>query len=169
MRAITCSGTVTVLRHGDRQRVIARYWDGREEEIPVEQYQEKAAISEEAALSNRDDALNSDLRELVLEHPGLELCRQGVELVDSPGLNEHPDRSRVTHQLLENVDAVIFLANASQPLTQGERELLKDMRKRLNPGDASQPADNLFVVVNFMDLLRREKDHSELIYTFLVG
>lgn len=172
VRAIPCSGTVTVLRQGDRQRVIARYRDGREEEIPVEQYQEKAAISEEAALSNRDDALNSDLLELVLEHPGLELCRQGVELVDSPGLNEHPDRTRVTHQLLENVDAVIFLANASQPLTQGERELLKDVRQRLNGGDASRPAENLFVVVNFMDLLRREKDQQQVrqLFThFLLG
>jgi Dynamin family len=172
VRAIPCSGTVTVLRHGATRRVIARYRDGREEEIPFEQYQEKAAISEDAALSNRDDALNSDLLELVLEHPGLALCQQGVELVDSPGLNEHPDRTRLTHQLLENVDAVIFLANASRPLTQGERELLQELRLRLNGGDASHPAENLFVVVNFMDLLRREKDQQQvkqLFENFLFG
>jgi uncharacterized tellurite resistance protein B-like protein/GTPase SAR1 family protein len=172
VRAIPCSGTVTVLRHGGQRRVIARYRDGREEEIPFEQYQEKAAISEDAALSNRDDALNSDLLELVLEHPGLALCQQGVELVDSPGLNEHPDRTRLTHQLLENVDAVIFLANASRPLTQGERELLQELRLRLNGGDASRPAESLFVVVNFMDLLRREKDQQQvkqLFEHFLLG
>jgi predicted GTPase/uncharacterized tellurite resistance protein B-like protein len=172
VRAIPCSGTVTVLRHGATRRVIARYRDGREEEIPFEQYQEKAAISEDAALSNRDDALNSDLLELVLEHPGLALCQQGVELVDSPGLNEHPDRTRLTHQLLENVDAVIFLANASRPLTQGERELLQELRLRLNGNDASCPAENLFVVVNFMDLLRREKDQQQvkqLFENFLFG
>lgn len=172
VRAIPCSGTVTVLRHGDRLRVIARYRDGREEEIPFEQYQDKASISEETALANRDDALSSDLLELVLEHPGLELCRQGVELVDSPGLNEHPERSRVTHQLLDQVDAVIFLANAQRPLTQGERELLHDLRQRLNSGDASRSAENLFVVVNFMDLLRREKDQQQvkqLFENFLLG
>jgi tRNA U34 5-carboxymethylaminomethyl modifying GTPase MnmE/TrmE/uncharacterized tellurite resistance protein B-like protein len=162
VRAIPCSGTVTVLRHGEKQRVIARYRDGREEEIPFEQYQERAAISEDAALSNREEALASDLVELVLEHPGLELCRQGVELVDSPGLNEHPERSDVTRQLLKNVDAVIFLANASRPLTQGERELLQELRAKLNAGNSDAPAENLFVVVNFMDLLRREKDQQQV-------
>jgi Dynamin family len=162
VRAIPCSGTVTVLRYGATKRVIARYRDGREEEIPFEQYQEKASISEEAALSNQEDELNSDLLELVLEHPGLALCQQGVELVDSPGLNERSDRTLLTQELLKNVDAVIFLAHALQPLAEGERNSLKNLRLQLNGGDASRPAENLFVVVNFMDMLRGEQDHQQV-------
>lgn len=48
-RVTPCSGTLTVLKYGDRQRVICRYKDGTEEEISTNQYQEKAAISEDAA------------------------------------------------------------------------------------------------------------------------
>jgi hypothetical protein len=52
VRAIPCSGTVTVLKYGAHKRVICRYKDKRQEEISFEQYQVKAAISEEAALGS---------------------------------------------------------------------------------------------------------------------
>lgn len=163
VRAIPCSGSVTVLKHGNRQKVICRYKDGQEEEIPVEKYQELAAISEEAALSNISEELSkSTIKEIVFEHPRLELCRHQVEIVDSPGLNEHPARTAITHQLLQNTDAVIFLANASRPFTQGEMELIKSLQQQLQGGNFDQPVENLFVLVNFMDLLRRDKDREHV-------
>lgn len=90
------------------------------------------------------------------------MCRHGVEIVDSPGLNEHPERSAITEQLIKDTDAVIFLTNASRPLTQGERELINDLKTKLNGGDNNKAADNLFIVVNFMDLLRRETDRASV-------
>ncbi|MBD1806938.1 dynamin family protein [Microcoleus sp. FACHB-SPT15] len=162
-RAIPCSGTVTVLKYGQQRRVICRYRDGREEEIVFEQYQEKAAISEEAALGSlTDELVESEIEEIIFEHPDLELCRTGVEIVDSPGLNEHPERTAITQQLIRGTDAVIFLVNASRPLTQGERDLIQDLKVQLNGGKADEPAANLFVAVNFMDLLRREKDRHDV-------
>jgi uncharacterized tellurite resistance protein B-like protein/tRNA U34 5-carboxymethylaminomethyl modifying GTPase MnmE/TrmE len=157
VRDIPCSGTVTVLKHGAQKRVICRYKDGREEEIPFDQYQEKAVISEEAALGNLSDELAlSEIDEIIFEHPALALCTSGVEIVDSPGLNEHPNRTAITQKLLKDTDAMIFLTNASQVLTQGERDLLQDLKILLNGGKADVPAENIFVVVNFWDLLRTE-------------
>jgi hypothetical protein len=55
------------LKYGAQKRVVCRYKDGREEEIPFDQYQEKAAISEEAAFSSVDDQLaQSEIDEIVL-------------------------------------------------------------------------------------------------------
>lgn len=163
VRAIPCSGTLTVLKYGAQRRVVCHYKDGRKEEIPSDQYQVKAAISEEAALSGFSDELaHSEIEEIIFEHPDLELCCNGVEIVDSPGLNEHPDRTAITQQLLKDTDAAIFLTNALRPLTQGERDLMQDLRKQLNGGKAAEPADNLFILVNFMDLLRREKDRQDV-------
>ncbi|MBD1927486.1 dynamin family protein [Trichocoleus sp. FACHB-90] len=163
VREIPCSGTVTVLRYGEQKRVICRYKDKREEEIPFEQYKIKAAISEEAALDCVSDELaRSDIEEIIFEHPDLELCRSGVEIVDSPGLNEHPDRTAITQQLLKDTDAAIFLINASRPLTQGERDLIQDLKTQLNGGKADEAANNLFVVVNFMDLLRSENGRQQV-------
>lgn len=163
VRAIPCSGAITVLKYGTQKRVICRYEDGREEEIPVEEYHLKATISEAAAIGCVSDELaNSDIAEIIFEHPNLELCSSGVEIVDSPGLNEHPDRTKVTQRLLQDTDAVIFLTNATRSLTQGERELLQDIKKQLNHGEENQPANNIFVVGNFIDLVRSEEGREQV-------
>lgn len=159
VRAIACSGTLSVLKYGDRKRVICRYRDGNEQEIAVEDYQENAAISKEAALNNRSEALGkSTIIEIIFEHPNLLLCRNGVEIVDSPGLNEHPDRTRVTEELLKNTDAILFMTNANKLLTQGERDIITRIKER----EGDRPLENLFLVVNFMDNLDSDEDREDV-------
>lgn len=163
VREIPCSGAVTVLKYGTQKRVICRYKDGREEEIPFNEYQLKATISEDAALGCLSDELaNNEIEEIVFEHPDLELCSSGVEIIDSPGLNEHPERTAITQRILKDTDAAIFLTNASRSLTQGERDLLQDLKIQLNHGKENEPANNLFVVGNFMDLVRTEKGREQV-------
>jgi uncharacterized tellurite resistance protein B-like protein len=163
VRVIPCNGTVAVLKYGIEKRVICRYKDGREEEIPVDDYKNRVAITEEAALGCISDAfIQSDLEEIVFEHPELNFCRSGVELIDSPGLNEHPERTAITQKLLKDADAVIFITNASKPLTWGERELLREVQLELANGRANVPAPNLFLIVNFVDLLRQESDRKQV-------
>lgn len=161
-REIPCSGAVTVLKYGIQKRVICRYKDGREEEIPFSEYQLKATISEDAALGCLSNVAYSDIEEIVFEHPDLELCSSGVEIIDSPGLNEHAERTAITQRILKDTDAVIFLTNASRSLTQGERDLLQDLKIQLNHGKENEPANNLFVVGNFMDLVRTEKGREQV-------
>ncbi|WP_322689786.1 dynamin family protein [Nostoc sp. DedSLP04] len=159
VRAIPCSGTVTVIKYGTERRVTCWYKDGRIEEIPFDQYKLKATISKDAALEHRSDELaQSDIEEIIFENPELVLCKNGVEIVDSPGLNEHPDRTSITYKLLQDTDAVIFLTDAMRLLTEKEKELIQDMRYKLNNSNLDEPAENLFILVNFMDMLDNEED-----------
>ena len=159
VRAIPCSGTLSVLKYGNRKRVVCRYRDGNEQEIAVEDYQKKAAISKEAALNNRSEELGkSNIAEIIFEHPNLLLCRNGVEIVDSPGLNEHPDRTRVTEELLKEADAILFMTNANKLLTQGERDIITRIKER----EGDRPLENLFLVVNFMDNLDSDEDREDV-------
>jgi len=163
VRDIPCSGTVTVLKYGPQQRVICKYKDGREEEISPQQYKDKASISEEAALGSVGDAIvNSEIKEIIFEHPNLELCTNGVEIIDSPGLNEQAERTLVTEQVLKTTDAVIFLTHAQNALTEKERELLLYLKKELNPGKDDEGPKSIFVLVNFADLLRREESRKQV-------
>ena len=158
VRAIPCSGSLSVLKYGDRKRVVCRYRDGNEQEIAVEDYQKKAAISKEAALNNRSEELvKSNIAEIVFEHPNLLLCRNGVEIVDSPGLNEHPDRTRVTEELLKETDAILFMTNANKLLTQGERDIITRIKER----EGDRPLENLFLIANFVDNLDNDQDRKE--------
>lgn len=162
-REIPCSSTVTVLKYGNQKRVVCLYKDGREEEISFDKYQQKASISEDAAIDCLSDELaKSEIEEIVFEHPDLELCKSGVEILDSPGLNEHPERTAITQKILENTDAAIFLTNASRPLTQGERDLLQEIKVYLNGGKDDEPAHNLFIACNFIDLIRTAKGKEQI-------
>ena len=162
VRDIPCSGNVTILKYGSQRRVICRYHNGREEEISPAQYQEKASISEQAAYgSYADEIAKSEIAEIVFEHPELELCRNGVEIIESPGLNEQAERTLVTQQVLKTTDAVIFLTHAQNALTEKERELLLYLKKELNYGN-KEGASNIFMVVNFFDLLRREESRQQV-------
>jgi len=162
-----CSGTVTILKYGSRKQVICRYKDGRKEEpISPEQYQEKASISEEEALDSPEKVeeviANSEIAEIVFEHPDLELCRNGVEIIDSPGLNEQAKRTEITEQVLKTADAVIFLISAQNALTEKEKKLLFELKKELNYGQENEGARNIFIVVNFFDQVRQEQSRKQV-------
>jgi GTPase SAR1 family protein len=43
----------------------------------------------------------------------LDLCKNGVEIIDSPGLNEHGVRTKVTLEYLGKADAVIFVMSST--------------------------------------------------------
>jgi uncharacterized tellurite resistance protein B-like protein len=168
VRAIPCSGTISRLRYGPQKRVICVYRDGTQKEVSLEEYGEMAAIPRDVAQgeSLSDVLVQQDIQELIFEHPDLDLCKNGVEILDSPGLNEHPERTEITYKLLAGTDAAIFLGNAARPLTETERNLLQDIRYTLNAGNSEKPAQNLFVVVNFMDLLEEEDDRRDVIKRF---
>lgn len=159
-RAIPCSGTISVLKYGEKKRVICRYKDGTGSEIPLSEYQSKAAISKSAAISNRtDEFLDSNLKEIIFETPDLELCRNGVEIIDSPGLNEHPERTAITYKIIQEADAIVFLTHAQMAFTDTERTVIRDIKAKLSP---KRPASNLFAIVNCMDLIDEEDAREDL-------
>jgi hypothetical protein len=47
----------------------------------------------------------------------LDLLRNGVVLIDSPGLNEHPARQEITLQNLSRADAIVFVQDCQQPVS----------------------------------------------------
>ena len=164
--AIPCTGVLSILRYSQHPRVICHYKDGTTEEIPFEAYQDKVKIAESQSETeaNRNQALvNSSLEYVVFQTPDLEFCKHGSEIVDSPGLNEHPEREKITQQLVKETDAIIFMISAQQSLTATERELFEQIRNPLNLlGDADiKPAKNIFVVVNYMDALISDDDDDD--------
>ena len=140
VRAIACSGAITVLKHGSKKRIVCHYKDGQKKEVSFEEYQSLATLSKEAARKHRSDELaRSQIEEIIFEHPNLEFCQNGVEIVDSPGLNEHPERAAITQKLLKNTDAVIFLTFASALLSETERQLIDELKEQLSGGSKQEP------------------------------
>ncbi|MEG4532893.1 dynamin family protein [Microcoleus sp. D2_18a_D3] len=163
VRATPCSGTVTILKYGSKRRVVCYYKNGDKEEISPEEYQKKASISRKAASGSiADEKATSEIAEIVFEHPELELCSNGVEIIDTPGLNEQAERTVATQQVLKTADAVIFLTQANTVLTKTEQELLLYLKKELNYGEENEGARNIFIAVSFFDWLESEEDRQDV-------
>ena len=64
----------------------------------------------------------------VVEYP-LALLEKGIEIVDSPGLNDTEARNELSLGYINNCHAILFVMRASQPCTLGERRYLENYIK----------------------------------------
>ncbi len=62
---------------------------------------------------------------VVLEHP-IELCRDGIEIIDSPGLNENGARTKVTEEYLNQADAILFVFRCPKIAGASEMDYITD-------------------------------------------
>lgn len=78
------------------------------------------------------------------------VLEDGVELVDSPGLNESPKRTAVTLDYLRKADAAIYLLDATHPATSEEKKVIEQVLLPLGFND-------LIMVANRIDLVERRE------------
>ena len=143
-----CTAILTELVHGEEPSVEVLFRDDRPAETLtpeafLERYQLRTSSEEEAGaeVSDRFGAIDR----AVVRWP-LPLLRDGVVLLDTPGLDDDDARTQRTLRSLPEADAVIFVLNATRFLTELERRTLR--RELLPLG-----LENLFFPVTMVDLL----------------
>ncbi|MEQ1571711.1 MAG: dynamin family protein, partial [Myxococcota bacterium] len=142
-----CTAILTEVVYADEPSVGVRYRDGREETLDVDafvhQFQLRTASEAEAGAEASDRF--GDVDRAVVGYP-LQLLRNGVVLLDTPGLDDDPIRTARTLSSLPDADAVIVVLSANRFLTDLERRTL---RRDLLPLGLR----NLFFPVTMIDLL----------------
>lgn len=86
----------------------------------------------------------------------LSLCENGVEIIDSPGLNEHAVRNEVTTNYLALVDAIVFVMSCQALASQSEMAVIE----RNIRGNGHE---EIFIVCNRFDEIR-EKDRDRVVH-----
>lgn len=90
--------------------------------IPVESIEDYAVIDLNAECESKA-IVESPYEKAELFWP-LEICKQGVEIIDTPGLNENESRTKVTKGYLTNADAIVFVLNCIAPCAQNEMTVI---------------------------------------------
>lgn len=62
---------------------------------------------------------------VILEYP-IELCHDGIEIIDSPGLNENGTRTKVTEEYLNQADAILFVFRCPKIAGASEMDYITD-------------------------------------------
>jgi small GTP-binding protein len=134
---VPLTSVVTVIGAGDTDRLVVRYLDGREQEEPLGRLAE--FVTEERNPGNR---FGVELARIELDHV---LLWAGLELIDTPGIGSiHQHNTDVARGFMPMVDAAVCVLDAGQPLSEGERGLLREAATRV---------PRLMMVINKIDHL----------------
>lgn len=123
-------------------------------EMPVDEIEDYVVIP--MGMEHKEAIKQSPFEKVELFWP-LDLLKDGVEIVDSPGLNENPVRTQVTMEYLSKADAIIFVFSALAMGSAGEIAYIDDTLRKNGFGEQS-----LFCVVNRFDQLTSEREQQRL-------
>jgi replication fork clamp-binding protein CrfC len=126
-----CTAVLTVLRYGSEKKVTVHFNDGKtaqELDFPTFKYKYTIDPTEAKRLEQEKKQAFPDVDYAVVEYP-LPLLEKGIEIVDSPGLNDTEARNELSLGYINNCHAILFVMRASQPCTLGERRYLENYIK----------------------------------------
>lgn len=134
--SIPTTAIINEVKYGEEKRAILHFRNPLPETLP----QQLAKKAREHIDANKDKEcipplpidyneinnyvvipMGMDASEMILESPyekvelfwPLEILKNGVEIIDSPGLNENATRTKVTMEYLTKADAILMVMNAS--------------------------------------------------------
>src|SRR5919199_2611234 len=145
-----CTAILTVLRYGNQKKVTVHFSDGKPpEQLDFKEFKRKYTIDPGEAKQLEQDKKQAfpNVDYAVVEYP-LPLLEKGIEIVDSPGLNDTEARNELSLGYIHKCHAILFILRASQPLTLGERRYLDNYIK--NRGLT------IFFLINAWDEIRQE-------------
>jgi len=126
-----CTALLTVLRYGPDKRVTIHFNDDTpSDRIDFATFKHRYTIDPAEAKrleASREDAF-PNISHAVVEYP-LPLLEKGVEIVDSPGLNDTEARNELSLGYINNCHAILFVLRATQPCTLAERRYLENYIK----------------------------------------
>ncbi|MEL6494633.1 MAG: dynamin family protein [Cyanobacteria bacterium J06623_7] len=126
-----CTAILTILRYGSEKKVTVYFNDDREPEvIDFPSFKTRYTIDPaEAKRLEREKRLAfPNVSQAIVEYP-LTLLEKGIEIVDSPGLNDTEARNELSLGYINNCHAILFVLRATQPCTLGERRYLENYLK----------------------------------------
>ena len=111
---LPCTAVLTRIEYADTPFVRAVFFDGAREDWSFERYVGEARLWGEATLTE-DAASKSILARVKSFVVGLpvELLKNGLVLVDSPGISEDPRRTAIAREALDDVHAGIVMLRSN--------------------------------------------------------
>jgi len=126
-----CTALLTLLRYGVNKQVTVYFNDGTApEQIDFKSFKRRYTIdpAEAKRLEQEQKQAFPHVDYAIVEYP-LDLLAKGIEIVDSPGLNDTEARNELSLGYINNCHAILFVLRASQPCTLGERRYLENYIK----------------------------------------
>jgi replication fork clamp-binding protein CrfC len=122
-----CTAVLTVMSYGEKKQVTVHFNDGKEpEQLNFESFKIRYTINPEEGKQLQEQGKQAfpNVEYAEVKYP-LELLKNGVQIIDSPGLNDTEARNQLTLGYINNCHAILFVLSATQQFTLGEERYLE--------------------------------------------
>ena len=126
-----CTAVLTVLNYGEEKTVTVHFKDDKPAEtLDFETFKQRYTIPPEEAKQLQESGIQAfpDVEYAEVRYP-LTFLEKGVQIIDSPGLNDTERRNQLTLNYINNCHAILFVMSATQPYTLGEQRYLENYIK----------------------------------------
>ena len=146
MDILPMTATANRIIYGLTPRVRIQKKDGSEIQIHIDELADYVTKQTEQSCQ-----MAKTIRETVIEYPTM-LCQNGIEILDTPGLNDTEEMTAITRTILQEAHAVVFAVSAVMPLGMSEVDWLAGMME-------SQKLEYLMFAVTFFDrVAKRDRE-----------
>jgi Dynamin family len=135
---LPATATLTGVVYAEQPYIRVWSFDGTSQDWPLDRYLRESTLDVDQLESARRF---QDIREFEMGFPA-RLCQAGVTIYDSPGLDEHDDRTKITQDAVQRCDAAVLVYRSD--VLMGQNELM-------NATDLIKDGTRIFTVVNLMN------------------
>ncbi len=148
---LPATATLNRVTYSEEPYVQVEYKNGDSERVDIDRLEDYVtkltAESEQKAETVKEATVYYDT----------EFCRNNVDIIDTPGLNDDDQMTNVTMSIIPKIDAAVFVISANSPFSQFEKEFLE---KKMLTSDVGR----IIFVVNCFGTFTQE-DENKIVET----
>lgn len=131
-----------------RAEIIMR--DGSVKNIPVDK------LTEFVTKLTKNSEAQAQLVEEAIVHYPCGFCKNNVDIIDTPGLNDDDRMNRIAEEIIPNLDAVIMVLVHGNPFSMSEAEFVRTKLMASTIG-------RIIFLVNQIDTIRKKSDIEKVV------
>lgn len=143
---LPATATLNRVTYNDSPYVSVEYKDGSVEKVPIDSLQDYVT-----KLTFESEQKAETVKEATVYYD-TEFCKNNVDIIDTPGLNDDEQMTNVTLSILPEIDAAVFVISANSPFSQFEKEFLE---KKMLSSDVGRI---IFIVNCFGTFSKEDED-----------
>jgi GTPase Era involved in 16S rRNA processing len=149
-----CSATLNRVTYGLTPAVTIVYRGNEREDGGVEEISIDQLVNYVTKLTPESEIKAANVKEAIVRYP-LAYCKNNVDIVDTPGLNDDAAMTQVTLSVLPDVSAAILVVMATAPFGATEADFLTNQL-------LVQDLGRIIFVVTGIDLIRNKADRERI-------
>ena len=115
---LPATATLNRVTYSKDPYVVVEYKDGSSEKVDINHLADYVT-----KLSFESEKKAETVKEATVYYD-TDFCKNHVDIIDTPGLNDDEQMTNVTMSILPEIDAAVFVISATSPFSQCEKEFL---------------------------------------------